>query len=328
MTSAQAIASSLVSMSETGFPLYALIDPLAGEPLPIAYDDLAQSHSLQAARMVAWQRSTHIIELPASVKLPKHLHPYLVALDGPDDPTLTTTVEWAEDEFAQATEGGLSANGGGPHRVGGWIQSSMNPQDLSAHLSLMMRVSTDAITDARYQRLADRRALDWLRQVIGDQRLTGMMGRVQCWHYLTPCGELSSLQSTSEIPTQIRLNSKEWQAFMRGPLLHSVVARWLSVAQEDEKLPVLKQRFNGSSLYQRADTALDLTSQAVKRWPDRFRSPADQTTWALLSMLHHNLAQISAVAALLDSPTEADEPVETIETLVSTLHGIGLNTKS
>jgi len=312
------LASALTSSFDFGLPCFVLIDPMLGEPLPTAYppEETGQK-ALVAARSEAWARSIHIIELSASINLPLHLHPYLVALEGLTDPLIAETVSIALDEFDQTRSDGLAGAGTSAHRIGGWLQSSQSPEALAKVMSSMMRVNTEAYTKARYLRIADRRVLDLLCHVVGSARVTAQFGRVHSWCYLDPVARLTTLQSRSESATPLRLDSAEWASLCKGELLHPTIARWQA------ELPTQTPRPPGVC-YAKATAALEQAEGAVAVWPQRFTSPADRMAWAALTLLHPDIGQTPAVIAALNAEPEPGEPIETLNTLSTSLNALCL----
>ena len=242
-------------------------------------------------------------------------------MQGAADPKLNESLEMSIDELSQSQSEGLVASGAAPHRIGGWLQSSLAAQELTQSLSAMMRVNTQAITTARYQRLADRRALGWLRHVVGDERVAGQLGRIQSWTYLDPCGNLARLRSSEEVATPLRLTQSEWAVFMRGELLHPTLARWLGElalrSASGEAGPP-----DTRTCYLQANAALEHAQAAARRWPSRFTRPADHVTWAALSLLYPDIDRRAEVVNLLNEPVAANEPVETLDDLSATLSAI------
>jgi len=160
-----ASASDLSASMDVALPIFVLVDPMLGEPL---YRVAEVGEGTTATREAGWQRNITPVQLDPSVSLPPHQHPYLVALSGPDDPLLAETMELAQEERLEAQKNGLDGDGGGAHRIGGWIQSSLHADQLAERLSSMFRVNTTAFTKARYMRQVDRRVLSLLRHVVGD----------------------------------------------------------------------------------------------------------------------------------------------------------------
>ncbi|MBL0730556.1 hypothetical protein [Piscinibacter sp. HJYY11] len=319
--SVDALAVTLAASLTSGIPMFALIDPLLGEPIPLERGDVADMAALTKARERTWLRPVYCIELAASIPLPLHQHPYLVEMHGPDDPQLAETVEMAAEELSHSQLEGLRASGSAPHRIGGWLQSSLAAPELTRALSAMMRVNTHAITTARYQRLADRRVLSWLRQVVGDARVAGQLGRIQSWSYLDPCGHLASLCSSDVLAIPVRLTQSEWTEFMKGDLLHPAVARWLG----ERALRATSgdaSALETTSCYLQANAALERAQAAARRWPHRFTRLSDHVTWAVLALLHPDIDRRADVAHLLNERPLTNEPVETVDDLSATLSAI------
>lgn len=320
--SLETLVSSLAMSLEAGVPAHVVVDPMLGEPIPVESDDVDDAAGVTSVRTQAWGRPVHAIKLSAAIALPPHLHPYLVELHGPADPWLARTAEMAWSELAQSQADGLASSGAAAHRIGGWLQSSLSAPELTQAMAAMFKVNTDAITTARYQRLADRRALAWLRQVAGEARVAGQLGRIQSWCYLDACGELAQLKSPSEVATPLRLSQAEWRSFMQGELLHQTVARWLgerAQSQADHQTSL-----DARACYARAHVAIERTEAAARRWPQRFTKPADHTAWTALTLLYPGIDTSPDVLAALNVPPQADEPLETLDTLSPALNALRL----
>lgn len=299
-----ASAEQLAASFDCLAPVYVLVDPMVGEPAMVDAPD----GDPQAAREAGWERAITHVALSPRCTLPPHQQPYLVALQGPDDPLLALTLELAHDERREAMADGLDGSGMAVHRIGGWLQSSMHPADLAARLGAIFSVNTEARTDATYLRLADRRALALVRHVTGDARLGAQFGRLQRWVYLDLHGKLATLDSPAEQDQVLRLTRGEWLALADGEAVHRTLAQWLGEAERaGDPRPAQSEP---GQLFTAAQAALALAATAALRWPHRFPTLADQTAWAALSLLHPALAHSAAAAALLDEPGSADDPPE------------------
>jgi hypothetical protein len=248
---------NLITSLDVTVPSLVLIDPLLGEPLPLSIGqepDLYNAVALTHARNKAWARETVPVVLPKTIALPLHQHPYLVALHNPTDVWVEQTLEMAFEETAQAQQDGLAGTGLAAHRIGGWLQSSLNAEVLAEQLARMMCVNTEAFTQARYQRLADRRTLGWLCYIVGDARLCAQLGGIQRWSYLDVCGQVAQLHSAGETFDNLRLTREEWGRFMQGATLHPALARWIGdyAASNTPRATALDTH----TLYSRAGVAL------------------------------------------------------------------------
>lgn len=291
---------------EAGVPILVLIDPMLGEPLPAA--DGGGRIDFEVARAHGWERDIFQIPLHPSISLPPRLHPYLVALHGPTDPLIAITLALAHEERIMRCEQGLDSDGGSPHQIGGWIQSSMHPEDLAEHFSTLFRVRTVARTKATYMRLIDRRVLALLREVAGDARVAGQLGRVKNWSYIGALGHLNTVTSASEVVTPLVLGKTEWEQMELGAAIHRTVKQLLGELDKDGSSPPPHE--NG--LYAQTRTALLAATQAAHRWPHRFKTLQDQTTWAALSILHPGLATMHTVEALMQDSGSPAVPSERI----------------
>ncbi|HVK93880.1 MAG TPA: DUF4123 domain-containing protein [Noviherbaspirillum sp.] len=294
-------------------PILVLVDPMLGEPLP---DSGATPYGAdtQSQREALWQRPVRRVELPKNVPLPAHKHPYLIELQGISDPLLEETLTLAHAERIAALTDGLDGEGAAAHRIGGWLQSSMHLPQLARTLSLLLQVNTEATTRATYLRLADRRVLALLRHVAGDNRVAGQFGRLQRWIYLDMQGHLTTLQSSSEKPTPLRLNREEWRCMEQGEALHRTMAQWLGEAARMDETDLCHKP--AQELYAPVRQSIAAARQAAVRWPHRFTRPIDEVVWAALSLLHPLLPLNEAVQALLAQHGTEDNPPEPIRYLL------------
>jgi hypothetical protein len=315
---------SLVAALDAAVPTFVLIDPLGGEPVPLELASEAQQHNpiaLTRARNIAWARETFPVVLPKTITLATHQHPYLVALQNPTDAWLEQTLETAFEETEQAQQNGLEGTGLAAHRIGGWLQSCLGPEILAQQLARMMCVNTEAFTQARYQRLGDRRTLGWLRCIVGDTRLCaplgGAMGGIQRWSYLDAGGHIAQLHSTGqEASDNLRLARAEWTRFMLGEQLHPALARWMG---EQAAATPQVSTLDAHTLYTRAAAALQQADAAAQSHPQRFDQPQDRVAWAALTLAYPGIEQDPAVRRQLDAKAVADEPLDTIHTLCTAL---------
>jgi hypothetical protein len=288
-------------------PLYLLIDPLVGEPLG-SIAGVRAGADPHAQREQAWGRAITPVVLAKTVALPSHQHPYLVTLQGRDDPLLALTLRIAQTEHGAAQANGLEGEGGAAHRIAGCLQTELRAAELADSLSAMCRVNTSARTNATYLRMADRRVLDLLCHVLGAARVAGQFGRLQSWTYLDPHGQIRCLQSTGEQGRPIHLDDQEWQRLERGEMLHRTIAKFLG---ESARAPASRPQ----ALYPAAEYALADAASAARRWPHRFIGRDDETTWAALLLLYPSVHRLPAVRALLETPESKDEPAEPLRYL-------------
>ncbi|WP_019560711.1 MULTISPECIES: DUF4123 domain-containing protein [Caldimonas] len=211
--------------------VFVLIDPVLGDP--VSRDPLPEGLSpneLNDLRSQLWGRSTHGLELPQGVALETRLGPYLIELDGPNDPWLEVTVGWAVQEAVASWTDTRSA--GTPHRVGGWLQSAAHVSVLATMLSAWLKLDTDAATTARYLRLADRRVWGLAVHVLGAEHIAQRLAPIHCWHWLDPHATWQRLQAATpaaalhDIAPQplARFSRKQWAVMMQGPAIHRYLA--------------------------------------------------------------------------------------------------------
>lgn len=296
----EATAADLVAILDPANSIYLLIDPLLGEPLPVD-DGLASASALQAAREAAWMRPVTPVPLDSKIALSASMHPYLVALDGPEDMWLGVSLELAQGERETAQSDGVAGLGTSAHAIGGWLQCGQPTPKLAQQLAQWARVHPLLPTQARYQRIADRRAMDWLRHIAGDAALASRFGPVARWVYLDTRGQLAALhRSDGEAQTlPLPLEPAQWRRFMKGRALHTTLARWLGQLRIDG-LPMPEG--NSAWCYQRAESALAQTAEVAARWPARFKQSEDHSAWAALLLLHPTLPRHPGIQHLLDSP--------------------------
>lgn len=287
-------------------PLFALIDPMVGEPMA-GIGSPAPGSDPTEHRAGSWQREVVPVVLAKNIALPPHQHPYLIQLHGPEDPLLELTFEIAAGEKEAAQAGGLDGNGRAAHRIGGWLQSSMRAGELGELISGMCRVNTEAATTATYLRLADRRVLDLLRHVVGEERVSGQLGRVQRWSYLNASGDLCTLRSPREQNELVFLNEAEWARIERGEMLHRSIAHYLGEPQFGDEI--------APPTFSAAETALIKSKDAARRWPHRFHGDIDYAVWAALTLWRPSLAESLAVRKLLDDKGSTEEPAEAVSYL-------------
>jgi len=296
---------------------------MMGDPVQLDNAHDLEPAAVLQARARAWRRSVFAVTLAQKIDLPKKLHPYLVALDGPDDPWLERTWESAVGERHRCEGEGLVSSGAGPHRIGGWLQSSLSPHDLAKRVGSLMSVNTEASTAAQYQRLADRRALSLIRHVVGDQRLQSAAAGIEFWNYLDARGCLGTIRGARHAePTPLRLSRAEWSTFIRGELLHPTISRWLGElsARARSNAPIQVPGSESEGLvFERAIAALARADVALRQWHKRFATPADQCAWAALTLVFPAIDTSRRVNALLEEPALDGESPMGIDAMMSSL---------
>lgn len=220
---------ALAQRLRSDLPLFVLIDPLLGDLLPS--DEITANldrQALEAIRSRVWLRPVHGIDLHEDLTLDSAYAPYLVELQGVDDPLVLQTFELAWAECQEAHEEGLAGSGTATRKVGGWLQTSLSGPALAQVLSQWMRLDTAARTGARYLRLGDNRVLDLLTHVVGEGALVRRLGRVTQWSYFNPLGhwrQLRSADDDDQPARPIRLNAAQWEQMALGAMLHPAVAQ-------------------------------------------------------------------------------------------------------
>ena len=176
MTQASAVPSLC------GLPLYALIDPMQGEPAligqpsgkPADYDALAQ------LRAQAWQRAVWISRDQRPLIDPMKL-PYIVALDGASDPLMSEIVQAAQQEAEQALDSGTAR-----FTIGALIETALPAGALLERLEGMWTVAP--LSERRYARIAERRCFEMLAHLLSAEELQQWLGPIARWHVLARSG--------------------------------------------------------------------------------------------------------------------------------------------
>lgn len=306
------LAQLLSASLDPSIPVYILVDPMLGEPLAMI-DSAEKGIDMKASREAAWQRYIQPIEMPSHTPLARYQYPYLILLKNVEDPLLKMTLTIALAEHVDGLTDGLDGDGNASLRIGGWLQSSLQPQQLAEILGKMFRVNTDAHTKATYLRLADRRVFALLRNVAGDIRVASQFGRLQCWYYLNANGALDHLSSPNDEPVKLRLNWQEWCRMEQGEALQRTLICWLGEAARMGK-SIFSER-PVCEIYDAVRQAIAEAQQATQKWPERFLAVKDQTIWAVLLLLYPATTQSKAVHTFMQQSgddKEFPEPIRNI----------------
>lgn len=278
-------------------PIYVLIDPLLGDAFPTPGEGLL-IEAIQALRNEQWGRSTYAVALPDGVDLRPEQAPYLVELEGLDDPWFEQTIEMAHEECELTWAGGVGGRGTGARKIGGWLQSSLHGHQVATQLGQWMRLKTASVhTTAKYLRLADSRVLDLCRHIFGESPMANALGRVSRWVYLSAQGQARVLagQATGTLednergwhwqPTQWPLFQKDsWQKLERGVLMHPAIAIAHGQCLQDG-LPTSAD----GDIFERAwQASVSPLAPATQRF---VRSDMDRVMVIALSLLHPGWSQ-------------------------------------
>lgn len=222
-------------LQAAGVSLYLLIDPFLGDPvLPAPLEAGLSTGALNAQRTEAWLRPTFALNLPKGLAMDAALAPYLVALQGPEDPWMDASVQWAVQETVHTWQ--ADAHQSVPHRVGGWLQSAALGPQLAAHLTEWLRLRTQQPTSAHYLRLADRRVWSLAVHVLGESTMAASLPPVQHWHWLDAHAAWRTL--SAELATHLSddaerhlpsstfpvFDAKQWAVMAQGPDIHHHMA--------------------------------------------------------------------------------------------------------
>lgn len=285
---------------DVGLPIFVLVDPLAGEPVPLVDVDATSSpDQLAMARAHGWGRSTFCVHLDdRAIPIGAVRKPYLVELSGVNDPWLQKTLRMAADERG-ASHGGEAGNPGRTtHRIGGWLQGHRTPPELAQELAIAMLLRVTTRVPARYLRLADRRVLDWVRHIVGDERVRAALPAGLQWHYLASSGDLATVGGRDAGPASpLTFAPDEWKRLQAGPAHHATAARWYGthyegVREHKDSPPV------ADVSWARIEKAVIDAERAASRHPARIRGVNDISAWAALALRHPEDAIESTIQSL------------------------------
>ena len=281
--------TNLLSSVDAALPVFVIVDPMTGEPIPMEGTELTSApFELREARARAWGRTVHPILLDDRIiSIPPAMHPYLVEFSDLDDPWLQETLRIALKERAASHKDGLEGTGQSEHRIGGWLQSAANPEELAHDLANLMVLRVKTRVSARYLRLADRRVLAWVRHVVGDERLRAALPSGSCWHYLDENARLGSMHGSGcEAGPGLMFESSEWQRIASGPVHHGTIARWHGSWSDADQACFGSQSALNEAVWPLVEKAVVGAKRAAERHPDRFKDSHDITAWAALVMRH------------------------------------------
>lgn len=205
-------------------PVYALVDPIAGDVGPLAAISWGteEADELIRSRDAAWHRSTWLVQTPRAAQLRPCAQPYLVMLTGIDDPWFDYLVELAQSELQQAST--PAESGVGAHACGGFLQSGASAEALAHHLSGLFRLAPGTCPGASYLRLADRRTLSLVSHAVGPKQLARALGPISQWVYLGVLGQWRRVCPDS--PTQpLSFSPGQWGQMELGATIHPPISR-------------------------------------------------------------------------------------------------------
>ena len=325
MTREESLAA-LRRVCEPDLPLFLLVDPMVGDVFP--QTNLPQGGDVKALkqyRETVWGRPVHMVELERSIKLEMARRPYLVEIEGVDDPWLETSFELALDEREGSWAGGLGGTGQVVHKIGGWLRTKLPGESLAALLGRWMRLNTETYVSAKYLRLADPRVLSLLSAVLGAQTLQERMGRLRQWCYFDAHGSLQHLNSSdpqrTETAESLRLNREQWSKMALGHVVHGAIARAFgqTLADLPGAAPVGAVPYvaaitaaQGFSIYQKPTG--NKTNHSLCR---AIRDEEDLVAAVALHLLHPGWENRTEILKLLEEGGE-----ETLAARCSDIHGL------
>lgn len=298
-------AAALAALLDPGLPVWLLIDPMLGEPLPYAQGSAQEAKAaVQQRRSDAWGRDVQGLRVDAAMLAPCQ-QPYLVALQGLGDPWLAYTLNLAHQELAVTREDGLAGTGRGPHAMGGWLQTQASGEALATSLNTVLRLKAPRFTEARYLRLADRRTLDALDALLGRSAWTATLGAMRRWVWLDGLGRLACAEVASDLAAQpITFTLDDWRDFQLAPLVNPTLARWLGTAPAAGPSDI-------PHAWHQALLALRQAQHAAQHHPRHLDREADVLAHAVLALLHPGFEATPATQQwLATDPTGGDfEPL-------------------
>ena len=293
--------AALAALLDPGLPVWLLVDPMLGDPLPNAQSPAQDAaEAVQQRRCSAWGRDVRGLHVDAPMLAPCQ-QPYLVAMQGPADPWLAHTLELSHQELATTREDGLAGTGRGPHAVGGWLQTQASGEALAASLNTLLRLQAPRRTEARYLRMADRRCLDALDALLGRDAWTAKLGFVRRWAWLDGLGHLACAEIDSQPAAQpITFAADAWRDFQLAPLVNPVLARWLGAA------PVLAS-CEMPQAWRQALQALQHARHAAQSHRRHLGHEADVLAYAVLALLHPGFEAAPATQRWLATDPRGDD---------------------
>lgn len=174
----QQVSSGKEKPQLSGLPLYAVVDPYFGEPpaLDIEIQQAQSFEALAALRKTGWQGHEVTVASGSNPVINPRQLPYLVALDGANDPLLAKLLEAAASEYTEAIE-----NDKGVLRIGALIETAIEPDRLMVRLQRMWCVKLGS--QHRYLRIADPRVFEMLQVLFDEKELQYWLGPIACWHF-------------------------------------------------------------------------------------------------------------------------------------------------
>jgi len=284
-----------------GLSTYALVDPYFGE-YPDSGLDVSASTSfsgLARSRSDAWEgRFVQVAESTEPLIDPRRL-PYLVYLEGAEDPLLARMIDAAFQEHQAVLTGQFA----GIYRVGTLIETSLPPKLLMQRLERMWEC-TPGIGTVHYVRVADRRVVEALAELVGQESFSRWLGPIARWHILardfswkTFRGAVDEttfpeedcyarhrrLESQALVDTELVLSRESRRCFVGGL---QAVSRALTIWQQHGHVPeagMLARAWQG-------------VKAAAKHG---LESPADQAVFAYCWVRHADCAAHPSVAEAL-----------------------------
>jgi hypothetical protein len=280
-----------------------LVDPVLREPLPAAAD--VGSDPVQA-RQAAWDRDVHALPL-AGYALPPAQQPYLVALNGIDDPWLAQSLHLAASELAVLQAGGLALDGRGTLAIGGWLQASCGVAQVGQALAALMALAVRHPGGSRHLRLADPRTRDWLDVVLGRDAWARSLGPLRRWTWLDSCGQLTQAEAWPDAgpATALAFSADQWQQFSLAPLVHPTMALWQATLGAERAIA------NTTKALECVSGEVLRAQTTSKAYPGHLRNADDLITHSLLTLLYPRLHEQSAYLRWLST----DPKSETFERL-------------
>ncbi|MCX7207421.1 MAG: DUF4123 domain-containing protein [Proteobacteria bacterium] len=286
------LAAQIGSSKQDG-ALYLLIDPMLGEPRPLDGGPDAEppenTPTLQDSRTAAWDGRCITMLTFSEPPLPYAQLPYLVQLQGKEDPLFAESIQIALENNLALLDRGF---GGLP--VCAWLQSHAGSEELAAWLARMMQQRIKGQTGKRYLRAGDPRTLPLLLALLGEERISLWLGPVSNWYFLSIDGRVTHLQSTGGSQATLTLKPHEAETILDAEAINRTLAQWYATRSAP-----YAQMFLNARLW--VKTAREFG------WPQI----DDQLAFALYADRYPQFWQHPSMSAIFKNAKETQTPLNT-----------------
>ncbi|MCY1215038.1 hypothetical protein D9M72_268730 [compost metagenome] len=260
-------SAALLSQLAYDRPVYLLIDGFSGSPEGLGEVGRHRRHAIDVERL----------------KVPPDRAPYLLELEDRHDPLLDLSLVLAIQEHLNAC-----ADGSGPSRVGGWLQTHRhggNGATLARQLRGLFH-ARGAPGKGRYLRLADRRVLGLLHQAPRAHSVlplppidwSSSLQGIASWAYLDMNFDVQALRGAAgdSLPRPLKLEAPHWTLPVRAEAINRTLMAWQrtrrrlpadALAQALHKVGNASRRGLADPKTQAAYAAEALQHPAFEAWP-------------------------------------------------------------